>query len=502
MDGNFSELYDSGMDYIARLKDKKYGGEGSDTPTSLNIPIVENNLTSDFALRPASFTGDTIPVPKNSRRYIIPEVLDVTSYTFKHRNKGDMTPIQSEAAPITTFDPFVPYEQRDRYKNFKTFIGYNTTTGELKAGDISQFGPGDYLTRSYSNDFTEFQKDANGNIVYQNDADHGNGSRSVPVMRTVDGKKGSLSILTDLDKTGSAKGKTYGNVSGGRVLVKVGDEFRLLSGSIENIEQQFEEMKKRNHATYGTFFTLDNGSYNRGLRTYDKRFTPQDLADYDEQHRYGGGNFLYITGNANKFSSDTIPTPNVRTVNSDSYKKGFPLNNEQRGIVLHHTGMYDNIDQIIQDLTTPAGQPVPWRKAAGLRDYMSKETSAHVVIGFDGTRKVLATPDKVTFHAGQSVHNGRENVNDFMIGIEFQGDTNRRDLTPQQIESAIEYLEPIIRKNNIRLEDIVTHQNVRDMYNDYARKAGQKEAPSKPDINEKNYNLILQALLKKIYYKK
>lgn len=58
------------------------------------------------------------------------------------------------------------------------------------------------------------------------------------------------------------------------------------------------------------------------------------------------------------------------------------------------------------------------------------EASAHVVIGFDGTRKVLATPDEVTFHAGQSVHNGRENVNDFMIGIEFQGDTNRRDLTP------------------------------------------------------------------------
>lgn len=100
------------------------------------------------------------------------------------------------------------------------------------------------------------------------------------------------------------------------------------------------------------------------------------------------------------------------------------------------------------------------------------EASAHVVIGFDGSRKVLAAPDKVTFHAGYSVHNGRENVNDFMIGIEFQGDTNKRDLTPQQIESAIEYLEPIIRKNKIRLEDIVTHQNVRDMYNDYARKAG------------------------------
>lgn len=102
--------------------------------------------------------------------------------------------------------------------------------------------------------------------------------------------------------------------------------------------------------------------------------------------------------------------------------------------------MEDDLTKVINHLTDP-----------------KTEVSAHVVIGFDGSRKVLATPDKVTFHAGESVHEGRENVNDFMIGIEFQGDTNRKDLTPQQIESAVEYLEPIIRRNNIRLEDIVTH---------------------------------------------
>ena len=36
----------------------------------------------------------------------------------------------------------------------------------------------------------------------------------------------------------------------------------------------------------------------------------------------------------------------------------------------------------------------------------------------------------------------------------------------------------------------------------FARKAGLKEAESKPDINQRNYNLILQALRRKIYYKK
>lgn len=482
MDGDVRDAWDIGWNGLQRKWQKVMGGEGADMPSSLNLPETLNDSTSMYAIRPRSFVGDTVQIPK-SRQYILPESLDVTEYTFKHRNRGQNTPIESEAAPITAFTPFVPFGQQGN--KHKTFIGYNPQTGQLKAGDISQFGPGDYLSGTFSNDFTGFKKDNSGKIIYKRDSAHGNGSRSVPLMTTLDGKTGSLNILTDTQQ----RGNTYGWVSGGRVLVKVGDELRLLSGSIEDIDRAFEEMKHRNNATYGTFYVLDNGSYNRGLRTIDGRFTTKDLQAYDKQNRGSSGNFLYITGKSNptnKFRSDTILTPNIRTINSDSYKSGHSLTNEQKGVVLHHTAfMEDDLTGVLNHLTNP-----------------KTGVSAHVVIGFDGTRKVLATPDKVTFHAGQSVHNGRENVNDFMIGIEFQGDTNRRDLTPQQIESAVEYLEPIIRKNNIRLEDIVTHQNVRDMYNDYAKKVGQKEAPTKPDINERNYMLILQALLKRIYYKK
>lgn len=482
MDGDVGGAWDIGWNGLQRKWQKIMGGEGADMPSSLNLPEALNDSTSMYAIRPRSFVGDTVQVPK-SRQYILPESLDMTEYTFKHRNRGQNTPIESEAAPITAFTPFVPFGQQGN--KHQTFIGYNPQTGQLKAGDISQFGPGDYLSGTFSNDFTGFKKDNSGKIVYKRDGAHGNGSRSVPLMTTSDGKTGSLNILTDTQQ----RGNTYGQVSGGRVLVRVGDELRLLSGSIEDIDRAFEEMKHRNNATYGTFYILDNGSYNRGLRTIDGRFTTEDLQAYDRQNIGSSGNFLYITGKSNpapKFRSDTIPTPNIRTINSESYKSGHSLTNEQRGVVLHHTAfMEDDLTGVLNHLTNPR-----------------TEASAHVVIGFDGTRKVLATPDKVTFHAGQSVHNGRENVNDFMIGIEFQGDTNRRDLTPQQIESAIEYLEPIIRENNIRLEDIVTHQNVRDMYNDYAKRVGQREAPTKPDINERNYMLILQALLKRIYYKK
>lgn len=483
MDGDLQGAWDTGYSGLQRKWMKKYGSEESDIPSNLVIPEgLRNDSTSVYAIRPTSFVGDTVFVPK-SRQYILPEVLDVNEFTFSHRNRGQNNPIKSEAAPITAFTPFVPYGQQG--SKHKTFIGYNSQTGQFKAGDISQFGPGDFLSGTFSNDFTGFKRDSSGNIIYKRDSTHGNGDRSVPLMTTPDGKDGSLNILTDRQQ----KGNTYGWVSGGRVLVRVGGELRLLSGSIEDIERAFEEMKKRNNATYGTFYTLDNGSYNRGLRTVDGKFTRADLEAYDRQNRGNSGNFLYITGRNNpdpRFRSDTILTPNIRTVNSESYKKGFPITNEQKGVVLHHTAfMEDDLTKVLNHLTNP-----------------KTEASAHVVIGFDGTRKVLATPDKVTFHAGYSAHEGRQNVNDFMIGIEFQGDTNKKDLTPQQIESAIEYLEPIIRKNNIRLEDIVTHQNVRDLYNDYARKTGQKEAPTKPDINQKNYNLILQALLRKVYYKR
>lgn len=49
-------------------------------------------------------------------------------------------------------------------------------------------------------------------------------------------KEGSMNIL--LGK-GENETNTYGKITGGRVIVKVGDETRLLSGSVNDIEKQF-----------------------------------------------------------------------------------------------------------------------------------------------------------------------------------------------------------------------------------------------------------------------
>jgi hypothetical protein len=103
------------------------------------------------------------------------------------------------------------------------------------------------------------------------------------------------------------KGTTYGDVTGGRVLVQVGNELRLLSGSVANIDAEFTAMKERQGVDYGIFYTLDNGSYNRALRTYDGRFTRGDLEAYDQQNSGNSGNFLYITGRTpDMFQQDTV----------------------------------------------------------------------------------------------------------------------------------------------------------------------------------------------------
>lgn len=472
-----------GKNYIERQIDKR---RDKDEKSNFNIPVFTDE-NSEYGIIPASYTGDTLRVNNDKRRYIVPESIDVSEYVFGARNRGEMEEINSEAAPITSFKPFKPYGQHKQ--GYKTYIGIDKN-GRVKVGDINQFEEGDMLSGTYSNIVYSFAHDDNGNFIWQDDSKHGNASKNVPAVMVKDEKTGNLTQrfpINILANKKDAKGTTYGNITGGRVLVKVGDELRLLSGSIKDIENEFESMKKRQKADYGIFYTLDNGSYNRGLRTYDKKFTTEDLTKYDRQNTGDSGNFLYIKDRYQQFPTDTTYTPNIRTKNDESYKKGHSDINERKGVVLHHTAFMDNdLSGVTNHFMNPRS-----------------EASAHVVIGYDGNRRVFANPDQVTFHAGSSYFNGRDNVNDFMIGIEFQGDTNKKPLTEEQIDSAVEYLAPIIRANNISLENITTHEVVRDLYNKYRTQLNLgRRAPSKSDISFTDYQRVIEKLKKIVYYKK
>ena len=484
--GLSSQLIKNG---IKRYWDKMFPSDGK-------VVLVEPpELDSEYAIRPGVQVSDTLTRTSNypSGRYFLSEYIPGDAYTYAGRNRGDFTPrFNTEGAPITLIFPLLPYD-KNKVNPSATYIGYDKN-GNLKAGTGADFSEGDTMSKTWRNNISHFEVDSNGNVK----GVHRNKNRSYlhPITWFYSETDGTLQ--SDEHRPDKAPVNImyldpshYGSVEGGRVLIQTGPELAIVSGSMNTIHKKFEEMKARNGVDRGWFYTLDNGSYAMGLRTKNKQFTARDLRLYDDENKNNnntGAHMMYITGTpAPKFSSDTTWTPNIRTIESDSYKKGHSLENERRGVVLHHTAFMD------PDLTGVTNR---------FRDPKT-EASSHVIIGYDGHRRVFAEPNQVTFHAGASFWNGQSNVNDFMIGIEFQGDTTQKPLTEEQIQSAVEYLEPIIRENNIRLEDIVTHEQVRNLYNQYRTQYNLgRKAESKCDITLSDYERIINALKEQVYYKK
>lgn len=163
------------------------------------------------------------------------------------------------------------------------------------------------------------------------------------------------------------------------------------------------------------------------------------------------------------FEEKRYPTPNY-----DRKRK-----NEVKGVVLHHTGEL-TLAESLDILSSP-----------------ERRVSTHVVIDTDGTRYVMADPTVVTFHAGLSILHGMEHCNFFTIGIEFQGNTLVAPLTAEQIASAIEYLLPIIEQYDIPMENIVTHEMIR---NAYREQYPDKRCDVKVDITPTEYAHFMQAL--------
>lgn len=159
------------------------------------------------------------------------------------------------------------------------------------------------------------------------------------------------------------------------------------------------------------------------------------------------------------------PTPNIDPSRT----------NKVEGVVLHHTA-----------------EPTIER-SLGVLTSLKKKVGTHVVIDTDGTRYIMCKPEVVTYHAGYSVLNGKEGCNYFTIGIEFQGNTLEAPLTEDQINSAIEYLLPLISKYKIPTNNIVTHEMIRQAYK---RKYPQKRCSGKVDITQTEYKRFMKSLEK------
>lgn len=150
--------------------------------------------------------------------------------------------------------------------------------------------------------------------------------------------------------------------------------------------------------------------------------------------------------------------------------------NEVSAVILHHTAT-DSIEQSLDILTNP-----------------DKGVSCHVLIDKDGTRYVLAPPEAITWHAGRSRLNGRDNVNNFSIGIEFQGNTVLEPLTDAQIQSAIDYLIPILDEYKISDKNIVTHEQIRT---NYIKARPKTKTPTKVDVTPEEHLRFMHELQKR-----
>lgn len=293
---------------------KRFGDD--DKASSLNVPDEPEINPLDV-----SFTGDTVHV--NDRRYFLPESLNINNARFGYRNRGDFSEREGIGA-ITAFNPFRPKSQINSKKGF--YIGVSDD-GKFKYGDISKFDDTDMISRVYVNRVKSFDTNDDGSLRFK-EAGKGNQGRYMPVINVIEGGKevkGSLNFLTGKDH----RTDTYGDITGGRVLLITDDgRIRLVSGSIDDVKKEFERVKELSGQDALNVVVLDNGTYSRGLRTYDNRMTEGDLRSYDAQNT-SGGNFLFIqdlmeTNNvAQRREGGPVSPLVVQTFNPDAFAEAM-----------------------------------------------------------------------------------------------------------------------------------------------------------------------------------
>ena len=143
---------------------------------------------------------------------------------------------------------------------------------------------------------------------------------------------------------------------------------------------------------------------------------------------------------------------------------------QPKAIVMHDTeGNYSGSI----DWTSRVNNP-----STGQRLY----ASYHCIIARDGRRTVTNRDDNRAYHAGISSFKGMKSLNNFAIGVAFERSSYSEPLQAAAIESAIEYIVPLMKKWDISIDMVTDHRTI---------------APNrKKDLNPKEFTKFHEALKK------
>ena len=111
------------------------------------------------------------------------------------------------------------------------------------------------------------------------------------------------------------------------------------------------------------------------------------------------------------------------------------------GIILHHSaGSWAGL--------------VPWCLNP------SAKVSYHCAVAPNGERTILVPDNMKAWHAGRSSFRGRSGCNNFMLGIAVSGDTNKRELSEDEINSVAQWCARKMKAYNFGIDQITTHREV------------------------------------------
>jgi len=487
------EYYSMFENYKERHLDKYK----TDDPNIVGIDALYNDTTSAERT-----TYDFIGKDKIDYKggYYVTSVFDLSDKTpprFKLINDRENFSKIDSAAGITTnlfkkfhkFSDFSPELKGHTGKNGEAkgdvpVVGYNTKTQIMRAGHYSEFNDDWLVSETYEIPLNfKLNKDSTINLQYHNQA-----MRMVPLTTNEKGNQIPFPIGITYDqkitKIKPNECTHFGTLEGGKVIMVCGNKQLQVNGSFADMFKVYERLQKEYKNTKVEAYLLDNGSYNLPIWDKDSVITPEEINNHLLRN-YDGGTALVLVSDGrispyeykNKYKEYEHYTPNY-TLDSITKK---PARNEKSVIVLHHTGEYDNSDQIIKQF-----------------EDTTSETSAHVLILKDGTRHLFNTDDYVLAHAGKSDFNNKNKVNYFSIGIEMEGDTkNGHQFTVAQVESLLEYIRPRIEKYHIPFENITTHKIIRENY--IKKHPNDKKVLPKEDLNDAVWKQLQELIQEKFY---